>query len=133
VATINGGVGKSAHPTLHRLHRAAGNFVLARFHFFHIDVDGSADFDPVLPRAPRQLRRVGACHQRLGRDAARVDAGAAEKLALDDRHFHPCSREACRQRRSSLARADHDRVESHRHNLASSRFDLELGFCSSLG
>ena len=35
------------------------------------------------------MEEVGGLEQRLGRDAAAVEAGPAQSVALDDRHLHP--------------------------------------------
>jgi len=121
MAVINRTVFKSAHPVFHALVRAAGNLIFACFHPFHVDVDLSADGDAILAGALRQVRSVGARHQRLGRDAAGVNAGAAEVLALDDCHFHAGGRKPRCKRRPRLARANDDRVETYVHKIFLSR------------
>ena len=46
------------------------------------------------------MRGIGAGNQRLGRDAAGIDAGAAEELAFDrSATFMPAVRKPPRQRR----------------------------------
>ena len=64
--------------------------------------------------------------RRLGRDAAIVDAGAAEALALDRPRPACRPRQAVRERRPGLAGADHDGIEMLRHVL-----HLLLAFASS--
>src|SRR4029077_13776810 len=49
-------------------------------------------------------------HQRLRWDAAVIDTGAAESLALDNRHLHSCVCQPNRKRRSCLASANNDRI-----------------------
>src|SRR5437763_14694795 len=68
--------------------RFARNRVLARFHGFHIDADRAVDCHAVIGRTPRQMRGVGACHERRRWNAARIDAGPAKILALDYGDIH---------------------------------------------
>ena len=68
--------------------------------------------DAEIGGAARQVGGIGAGDQRLGRDAAGVDAGAAEELALDERDGHARGGQPAGQRRSGLAGADDDRVEA---------------------
>jgi len=77
-----------------------------------------ANVDAVLGRASRELRRVGARHQGFGRNAAGIDAGAAEVFALDDGDFHACVRQTRRQRRSGLPCADDNGVKACGHGLS---------------
>ena len=72
--------------------------------------DGAVDGDAKLGRAPRHVGGAGARHQRLGRNAAVVDAGAAKALALDDRDFHAGARQARRERRMLIV--DHTKFEA---------------------
>ena len=74
--------------------------------------------DPVFGAAPRQVSGVRAGHQRLGRDASGVDAGAADQFALDHRDALPGCRQSTRQRRPGLPGANDDRVEMLCHRLA---------------
>jgi len=67
---------------------------------------------------PRDMRCTSACDQRLRRDATCVDTGAAEALALDDRHLHSCTGQPHSQRRPRLPSTDNDRVIPRRHERA---------------
>ena len=84
--------------------------VLPRFDRLHVDLDLALDHHPELGRPARHVRRPGARDQGLGRDAAVVDAGAAEALALDDRDLAALPDEAAGQRRPRLSGADDDRI-----------------------
>ena len=76
--------------------------------------------DAVVAGAPRDVRGARAGDQRLGRDAAVVDAGAAEVLALDQRRLQTGLGEPDRERRAGLAGADHDRVVRGGHGISRS-------------
>ncbi len=80
-------------------------------HSRHVDRHVAADADAVIGAAAREMRRIGAGHQRLGRLAAGVDAGAAHMLALDDGDGLARVVEASGKRWPGLAGADDDRVE----------------------
>ena len=62
------------------------DLVLARLDSWHVDGD-LARTDAVVGAAAGQMSSVGTCHQRFGR----VDAGAADQLALDERAVWPVS------------------------------------------
>ena len=91
---------------------ALDDLVLARLDLVHVDADGGlaegqAPFLPVL----RDFERVGVLEQRLGRDAAPVEAGAAEhRRALDDRRLQSELRGADRGDVAAGARSDDDDV-----------------------
>lgn len=53
---------------------------------------------------------AGVGNERLGRDAASVDTGTAEPLALDNRHSHSCARQPDGERRPGLPCADNNRL-----------------------
>ena len=55
---------------------------------------------------------AGAGDQRLRRHAAGIDAGAAEELALDQRHLHALFDHPGGKKRAGLAGADNDGVEA---------------------
>src|ERR1700745_3892366 len=82
------------------------NGILARLQLLHVDADAAVDDDAELGAAARQMRRVGAGDQRLGRRAAGIHAGAAEKLAFDDGDVLPGGHEAARERGARLPGAD---------------------------
>ena len=62
-----------------------------------------------------QLADLGRAQQRLGRDAAPVQADAAQMLALDQRRLHAELGRADRRDIAAGAAADHDEVEVLRH------------------
>ena len=109
-------------PLLYAFIGAAYDSVFALFDPLHINSDRAADRYAIFGGAARDMSRAGAGDQRLGRDAAIVDTGAAEPLALDDRHFHSCARQPDRERRPGLPRADNDRVIFGCHLLSLSSF-----------
>ena len=74
--------------------------------------DVAVQHDAVVGGAPREMRRVRAGDQRLGRHAAGVHAGAAEQLALDERDRHAGAGQPAGERRSGLAGPDDDGVEA---------------------
>ena len=77
---------------------------------------GHERLETVLGGAPRERGDPRARHQRLGRGAPDVDAGAADVRALDDGRpaIRPGQRH--RQRHACLTGADHERVPGlHRH------------------
>src|SRR6266850_7248948 len=67
--------------------------------------------------AARHMTRASARDQRLGGNAAGVDAGAAELLALDDRSLQAFLVEARAERRRRLADTDDDRIEALGHGF----------------
>ena len=101
---------------LHAIARRCHDRILARLDGFHVDRDRPADGDAVVGMAARQMRRIGACHHRLGRRAAIVDAGAAEVSTLDHRDLAPGRNEAAGKRRSGLTGPDDDGIE-FRHGV----------------
>ena len=70
---------------------------------------------PNSPPRRAKVRRVGARHERLGRHAPGIDAGAAEVFAFDQRHLHAGGDEASHQWRPGLPGPDHDRIEMAGH------------------
>ena len=66
---------------------------------------------PYSAASPRHVRDVRAGHHRLGRNAPRVYARAAEEAALDHRHFHAGLGQSAGQRRTGLTRPYNNRVE----------------------
>ena len=87
MALEHGNVGSALEPLLDAVRGATGDFVLARLDALHVDLDRCVDHDSVIGGVPRQVRRIRAGNQRLGRHAAGVDTGAAEVIAFDDGHF----------------------------------------------
>jgi hypothetical protein len=106
----DGAAGQPANPAFDAGARLARYVILARFDARHVDGDLAADRHAEIGGAARHVRGVGACHQRLRRDAAGVDTGAAEELALDDGEPHACLRQPGGEGRAGLARANDDGV-----------------------
>ena len=63
-------------------------------------------------RVAHQLQHLGRAQQRLGRDAAPVEADAAQMLALDQRHLHLQLRRADGRHVAAGTAADDDQVEA---------------------
>ena len=93
----------------------ARNRVLSCFYARHVDAHRSVQENAEFAAAARQVGRVGARYERLGRHATGIDARAAEVLAFDQRHLHAGSDEASHQRRPGLPGPDHDRIEIADH------------------
>ena len=115
VAVDHRKVGVRLQPFLDVLVRGADDAVLARLDALHVDFDVSAEHHAEIRGAPRDVGGAGACDQRLRRDAADIDAGAAVELALENRDLHALAGHALRDRRPGLAGADDDRVECLSH------------------
>lgn len=112
----------------------AQHIVLAHLDLPHVHGDGTWDGHPVVLGAAGEMRGIGTRHQCLGRRAAGVDAGAAEAVALDDRHALAGGCQAMCERRAGLAGADDDGVElGHACLLRTkgrARFELPRGIDS---
>ena len=95
------------------------DLVLARVHLRHVDADRRlADRQAPLLPVLRDLQRVRVLEQRLGRDAAPVEAGAAEhRRPFDDRGLEPELRGADRGDIAAGAGADHDDVVFVSHSV----------------
>ena len=105
------------HPALDAVSRSPGDRIFAGLDGLHVDRDLARHSHAVVAGAPRDFRRIGACDQRLCRDASGIDAGSAEGSALDHGNLHPGIDQARSQRRSGLSGADDDGVEFlHRQN-----------------
>jgi hypothetical protein len=110
VAAVEGQVGSVFEGGGEPIARLGDNRVSPGLDPLHIDRHRPSEHDPVFGGAARRLRRISRSDQRLGRCAAGIDAGAADELALGDRHLHAGGGEPQRQRGSGLAGADDDRV-----------------------
>ena len=97
---------------LDALGQAGDDAVLARLHLGHVDADrGAAERDAPVLRVLDDLQRVRVLEQRLGRNAAPQQAGAAERLLLlDDGDLQAELRGADRGDVAAGAGADHDDV-----------------------
>ena len=115
VALIDRAVLHLLQPGLDSRPRLPGDRVLPRLDAPHVDAHAAIDRHAEIRRAARHVRGIRARHHGLGRDAAGIDACAAEQLALDDRDLHACRGHALRERWPRLSRADDDRVEIARH------------------
>ena len=104
----------AAQPALEVAARVHRHRVRARHHLGQVDADLAREHHAVVRAAPGQMRHLGTGHQRLGRHATGVDAGAAEQVALDQRHALARRGQASGQRRTGLAGTDDDRVVSAR-------------------
>ena len=101
---------------LDALRQTGDDAVFARVHLRHVDADGRLGASPsVMPHSLRllhDLERVRVFEQRLGRNAAPDQAGAAERLLLlDDRDLKSELRGADRGHVAAGSGADHDDVE----------------------
>ena len=76
---------------------------------------GAVEHDAEVGGATRDMGGTRARDQRLGRDAADVDAGAADQLALDDRGLAAGIAQPDGQRRAGLPGADDDRIVAFGH------------------
>ena len=103
---------------LHGPPRYPGDGVLARLHCLHVDADGTSDGYAVIAGTARQMGRIGARDQCLGRRASGIDTGAAKELAFDNRHLPTRACEAPSERRPGLPGPDDDRIKFV-HGLAS--------------
>ena len=115
-------VGKSvgfAEPAHEPVGRVAHDRVLARFHRRHVDADRRADAHTEVRCAARDVRGSRAGDQGLGRNAAVVDARAADALALDDGGLASRLGEPHRERWPGLTRADDDGVVALVHVVSS--------------
>ncbi len=95
----------------------ADHGVLARHDGGEINAD-RPDLHAEIRAAPREMSRIGARDQRLGRRAAGVDASPTDQIALDERDLLARRRKPADHRRSSLPGADHDRIEMAVHRSA---------------
>ena len=90
--------------------RHASDGILARLHRLHVDAHRPAEGHAIFGGTACKMRRIAARDQRFGRGAASIDAGTAEKFALDDRDFPACSHQPSRQGGTRLSGADDDRI-----------------------
>ena len=95
----------------------ADHGVLARHDGGEINAD-RPDLHAEIRATPREMSRIGARDQRLGRRAAGVDASPTDQIALDERDLLARRRKPADHRRSSLPGADHDRIEMAVHRSA---------------
>jgi hypothetical protein len=125
VTLVNGAGFETLEPLLHARSRRSRDGILARLDRPHVDGNVALQPNTELAGAPRHPGRIGAGHQRLGRDAAGIHASAAERLALDDGDLHADLYQARGQRRSRLSGPDDDRVELL--HVPTSQFNVHPG------
>ncbi len=101
--------------------------ILARLDPCHVDPNRPVEYDAEIGGATRDMGGTRARDQRLGGNAADVDAGAADQLALDDRGFAAGIAQPDGQRRAGLPGADDDRIVRLRHRCLL----LKLRCCGS--
>ena len=93
--------------------RALAETVSARAFTLGMSIrDVAVEHDAVVGGPAREMCGIGAGHQRFGRHAAGVDAGAAEQLAFDERDCHSGASQAAGERGAGLAGPDDDGVEA---------------------
>jgi hypothetical protein len=77
----------------------------------HVDLDRAIDLEPIVFSTPCRVGGIGARDQRLGRLAARIDAGSTHEMALDDRHLHAGIVQPAGKRRTCLPGTNDDGIE----------------------
>src|ERR1700693_2365916 len=95
---IERGVRQAFYPARHAGARLKRNPVFARLNVFHVDPQPASNLHAIFGSAAGLVRNPRACHQRLGRNTARVNAGTAYMLALDDCGPESLLRETVRER-----------------------------------
>ena len=83
MAFVDGAVSHSLQPSLEPGARIAHDRVLSGLDPLHVDGDRPADRQPILRGAARDTSGMGAGDERLRGRASGVDAGSADKVALD--------------------------------------------------
>ena len=121
----------AAQPVLVALARIHDHLAGPRRDPGHVDADVTAR-EPVVGAAPRRVRRIGARHQRLGRLAPGVYAGAAHEMPLDDRDLHPRLMQPPRHRWPRLPGPDDDGVERAGRHGCTIGHGLVLVACGSI-
>ncbi len=114
-------IGRALKPARQPLDGRAHDRILAGLDRLGVDTDRPAQHHSVFACASRHVRDTRAGHQGFGRDAAVVDAGAAQVFALDERCPMAGLGQPHRQERTGLAAADNDGVECPGHGLPSFR------------
>jgi hypothetical protein len=81
----------------------------------HVDADRPTNRQAILRGASRKISDIGTRNERLRGRAARVDAGSADELALDQGDALAGSGESAGEGRPRLPRSDNNRVECPGH------------------
>ena len=113
--------GGAAQPARQAVDRLGDDAILARLHRLQVDTHRAVDEHAVVGGPARHVGGAGAGDHRLGGDAAVVDAGTAEMLALDQGGLHAGRGEAGGQEGAGLAAADDDGVVGVGHGFAPGR------------
>ena len=132
MAAIHGAVLRRPQRRLGRGTPRRDDRILALLHLPHVHRHGAADHDAELGSAACHVRGVRAGDHGLGRRAAGVDAGPAERPALDDDDPLSGAGEPLGQRRTRLTGADDDRVMNW-HCYPSCGRSPVLGPCRATG
>ncbi len=93
---------------------AVDDVLLAGLRRAELERGGGGDH-PELGRAADGAQHLGRLEQLLGRDAAAVQAGAADPLLLDDGDVHPGARAVQRSRVAAGPAAEDHEIEVVRH------------------
>ena len=116
------------HEKRHAFDIGFHHVVLVRHHLLEIELRRHVHAEACEP-VRRLVEHVGRMKQRLGGDAADVEAGAAKRLALlDDRRLQPQLRAFDRADISARPRADHHHIISHHHSPSSGRQTLQARY-----
>src|SRR6476660_5531782 len=110
VTLVDGAGFQALHPALDARSRLSGYRVLASLDRLHVHSQFTPQSDAEISGAACDLRRIGACDQGFGRDAASVDAGAAERFSLDHGDLHAGVNQTGGKWRSCLSGSDDDCV-----------------------
>ena len=117
VAFVHGAILHVFQPGFDGRARLSGDGILASFHAPHIDLRAGRRIHAELRGARDHAGRVGARDHGFGRNAAGVDAGASEQLALHDGDPHSGFCEAAGERGPGLSGSDDDGVEGSGHGI----------------
>ena len=89
----------------------ADHLVLAGEHFLPVGTDLSGDFDAEFPGAPRSGKHLRSGDEGFGRNAADVEAGAAEELLFHQGRFESVLPRPDRRHVAAGPGADHTNIE----------------------
>ena len=121
-----------AEAALDAIARVGDNGLCAGLHGGHVDARRIVEHDAVIRGAAGEVRGIRARHQRFGRCASGVDAGAAEQFALDEGDGHAGAAQPVRQRGARLPRADDDGVERGHRSTPSASAAPPMATASSM-
>ncbi len=127
MAGVDGAVLHGAEPLLDAGAGGSGDLLHAGFDGLHVDADFAFEDHSVEGGATCHVGGVGAGDEGFGGDAAGVDAGPAEELALDHGDLHAGPGEASCEGWAGLACADDDCVECGHDGSLLFGCDLSVG------